>query len=272
MFRIETNTETNSYNVRLSSSIVNLFLIGAVSFLKPRKWLKPIVLMLGLSIALLGGIFFLTGSVDLMLSGFKVAIKRDTGPFLLIAGSAFILIAILSTEKFNLYVGQPKEVEEREKAEEEIGASTDPFSSLELAQKRLNEYYAINQSQAKGSFRWAIFAMFVGLATIVAGVWIFYFRETPNAFLTSLSTAAGIIVNIISGLYIYLHNKTQRRALFYYSQLVKLQHLGLAIRIAESHEDDTNKANAKNKVIDEILSIVKTTAIEESKALAKEES
>ena len=145
-------------------------------------------------------------------------------------------------------IGSPKEVEEREKAEEEAGDSPDPYNFLELAQKRLNEYYAINQSQARGSFRWAVFAMFIGLSTIVAGGWIFYLGDTPNTFLTSLSTAAGVVVNAISGLYLYLHNRTQRRALFYYNQLVRIQNLGLAIRLAESHDDAAQKADAKNNL------------------------
>lgn len=184
-----------------------------------------------------------------------------------IAGFALVLISTLSRPEFNVYIGEPVEVEERREAEALESDSKDPYAALDLATKRLNEYYAINQSQARGSFRWAVFAMFCGLATIISGVWLFYLRGTPNAFLTSLTTAAGIMINVVSSLYLYLHNKTQRRSLYYYNQLVRLQQLGLLIRMAESHPETKDRTASKNKVIEEILQIVRTTADKDAAAI-----
>ena len=112
--------------------------------------------------------------------------------------------------------------------------------------------------------------MFCGLSTIVSGVWIFYLGNKPDAFLTSLTTAAGIVVNIVSVLYLYLHNKTQRRSLYYYNQLVRLQQLGLLIRMAESHTEATDRAAAKNKVIDEVLQVIKSAADKDATAMLEE--
>jgi hypothetical protein len=214
------------------------------------------------------GLLSLSGGLHL--ETYNLSLRRDELLIFAVCGVGLLMLAIMSTGNFSLYIGDIKEVEERERAEEEVRELQDPYSSLELAQKRLNEYYAINQSQARGSFRWAVFAMFVGLSTIVAGIWIFYLGDTPSTFLTSLSTAAGIVVNVISGLYLYLHNRTQKRALYYYNQLVRLQNLGLSIRLAESHTDENQKTDAKNRVINEILSVIKTTAIQESKAITTE--
>lgn len=214
MMRIESGSEPGRFNVRLTSSVGNLILVAATGFLRTQPVLRIVVGIVGAAIALAGTLLFLTGTVGMVVAGVLLQVRGSNAPIFLAFGAGVLLLAFLATNKFTLYIGNPKEVEEREKAEEEAGDSPDPYNSLELAQKRLNEYYAINQSQARGSFRWAVFAMFVGLSTIVAGVWIFYFGDTPNAFLTSLSTAAGVVVNTISGLYLYLHNRTQRRALF----------------------------------------------------------
>lgn len=163
------------------------------------------------------------------------------------------------------------EIEERREAEEQIGTSKDPYATLELDSKRLNEYYAINQAQAKGSFRWAVFAMFCGLATIIGGIWLFYLRTAvPDTFMASLSTAAGLVINAVSGLYLYLHNRTQQRSLLYYGQLVRLQQLGLSIRLAESHDDAPERAKARNRVIDEILAIVHAGAIADANTVTRE--
>ena len=268
--RIESGPEAGRFRVRLPSSIPSLFLVAATEFLKTQRVLRILVGIVGTVIAIVGGSSFIAGEFRILISGVQFQLSKNDASIMAAIGFAVLLLAILATEKFTLYIAGPKEVEEREKAEAQVGDSPDPYNSLELAQKRLNEYYAINQSQARGSFRWAVFAMFVGLSTIVAGIWIFYLGDTPNTFLTSLSTAAGVVVNTISGLYLYLHNRTQRRALFYYNQLVRVQNLGLAIRLAESHDDTTHKADAKDKVIGEILAVIRSTATEEIKALAAE--
>jgi hypothetical protein len=113
--------------------------------------------------------------------------------------------------------------------------------------------------------------MLCGLVTIVAGIWFFYFRsETPDTFMASLSTAAGMIVNVISGIFLYLHNRTQRRALFYYGGLLRLQQIGLTIRLSETHEDDKERASSRNRIIEELLSVVRATSEIDAKTMTKE--
>ena len=67
---------------------------------------------------------------------------------------------------------------------------------------------------------------------------------------------------------LYLHNRTQRRSLYYYGQLVRVQQVGLAIRLAESHPDSVERAAAKNKVIDQILEMVKISNDRDTAAIA----
>ncbi len=262
MGKIVQINQDKKYEIRLSGSIVNLVLFAIVSFLRERKFAREIATSLGVLVLFIGAAAYVFPIYEF---------NRFSLP-LLGAGFGLILSAVLAGKYFDVYVGDPPEVEERKQAEETFKDSKDPYSSLEIDSKRLSEYYAINQDQARGSFRWAVFAMFCGLTTIVAGVWIFYINpeDKPDTFLTSLTTAAGIVVNAISGLYLYLHNKTQKRSLFYYNQLVRIQQIGLSIKLAESHTSDLDKTKAKDRIIDEMLLVIKETSILDSKEVARE--
>jgi hypothetical protein len=256
--------QNGQYDVRLSSSVRNIILVGAVNIARESRALRIIAGVLG-SALLLGGA--LSPLIRLRIDAFSAI--SSPGPMIL--GLALLLPVVLASKSFNLLFAEEPEVEERREAEEEIGESQNPFAWLELDAKRLSEYYAINQAQARGSFRWAVFAMFCGLATIVSGVWLFYLRPgSQDAFLTSLSTAAGVVINVVSGLYLYLHNNTQRRSLYYYGQLVRVQQLGLVIRLAESHDKAEDRSEARNRVIAEILSIARLSAEHDLESAAEE--
>jgi hypothetical protein len=178
------------------------------------------------------------------------------------AGFCFVIVvplifwvAVVSGPHFELVIAEAKASEERHSAEKKFEASRTPEDALHLDLARLNEYYAINQSQARSSFRWAIFFMFLRSATIVAGIWLFYFKTNqPDKFMASLSTAAGLVVSLSSGLFLSLYSKTQGRSLHYYEQLSRLQRISIAIRLANEHNDPEKQTEARNLVIRCLLS------------------
>jgi hypothetical protein len=148
--------------------------------------------------------------------------------------------------------------QEREKAEKKFEETKTVEDALKLDLTKLNEYYVINQSQARSSFRWAVFSMLLGFGTIISGIWLFYFRGgQPDTFMASLSTAAGCVVNLVSALFLYLHSKIQAHALHYYDQLSRLQNLLIAIRIVEAHEDPAARQDSRNVIIRELVSGVR---------------
>ena len=247
------------YEVRLSGSITNALLVAVVSYLREHWAIR--------TFAKLGSLFglFCFSSAILFRDQF---VGHIFGPAVipgLTVSFGLLMFVVLAGRGFFVHLSEPIEVEERRKAEQEIGGSHDPFARLELDTKRLNEYYAINQSQARGSFRWAVFAMFCGFATIILGIWLFSLRpEGHDTVLTALSTIAGVAINVIAAFYLYLHNKTQRRSLSYFGQLVRLQQLGLAIRLARSHPTEQGRSEAIDKIIDELLTIVRLTTERDS--------
>ena len=262
------NSSSAKYKIGLSGSIFNVILFAITNTLKNSKWLRVVIGILGLISLLIGLLLFLTPE------GF---LGRFDYPFL-VSGSTLTLGFILSSSIFELTLENDLSVNaEKERVEAEVKYeqdTTNPFSFLEVDTKRLNEYYIINQNQARNSFRWAVFAMFTGLLTITFGIWFFYLgKNTPqekNTLLASLTTIAGVIVNIVSGLYIYLHNKSQKRSLLYYNQLIRNQQLGLSIRLAESLETKEEKSLSKSKIINQLLEIIKLQTALDNRKIAKE--
>src|ERR1039458_3221543 len=176
----------------------------------------------------------------------------------MIIGPWLLYIATISGPHFEVTFPQRQAAEEREKAERKFEESKTVEDALKLDLTKLNEYYVINQSQARSSFRWAVFSMLLGFGTIIGGIWLFYFRGVqPDTFMASLSTAAGCVVNLVSVLFLYLHSKIQARSLHYYDQLCRLQSLSIAIRLVESHEDLNVRQLARNEVIRELVSGVR---------------
>src|SRR5579859_6092859 len=197
---------------------------GVVEFLRAHKLWRAFVAILGVAI---------TAAALASLAGVKIPGTSGLGIYMIFTFTCpgLIWAAVVSGPDFELAFPSKDAAKERQLAQAKFEQTNAPEDALDLDLKRLNEYYRINQDQARSSFRWTIFTMFLGFATIIAGVWIFYFgKPTPDTFMASLSTAAGIVVQLISGLFLYLHSKTQNRSLYYYDQLARLQRISIAIR------------------------------------------
>jgi hypothetical protein len=237
--------------VTMGSSDWSVAQYGIVEYLRKHPWWRVLVGTLGILCGLLFVISFL---------GFKI--PGIAFSFVFIAVAPWLLwVATVSGNRFQLVFPTAQAQKERQLAEKQFEESQTPDLALKLDLKRLNEYYIINQAQARSSFRWALFSMFIGFGTIVVGIWMFYFGNHPDKFMAGLSTAAGCVLNLVSGLFLHLHSKTQDRSLFYYEQLARLQKVSLAINLVDAHEDATTRANARNVVIAELVSASKTPQI-----------
>ena len=184
---------------------------GVVEFLRVHPICRRIVAVLGVAACITAAAAFGGLKIPGLTMGFL--------PFMII-GPWLLYVATLSGPHFEVTFPQRQAAEEREKAERKFEESKTVEDALKLDLTKLNEYYVINQSQARSSFRWAVFSMLLGFGTIISGIWLFYFRGVqPDTFMASLSTAAGCVVNLVSALFLYLHSKIQARSLHYYDQL-----------------------------------------------------
>jgi len=244
-------TESNNVNaptlIGLSRSSFNIVAYGVIQYLKGKTFLRTVIFISGLLSLILAIVVYLN-----LLPMPSVQLAGKIGFF--ITGGLLLWMAVVSGSNFRVYIREDQATRERITAEEQFENSPNPSAALELDTKRLNEYYTINQGQARSSFRWAVFAMLSGLGTIIAGIWFFYLRQgLQDTFMTSLSTAAGLVVNAISGLFLYMHNKTKEQSVYYYDRLVRLQHISIAIQLAGTHGSEKAREDSTNKVIEYLL-------------------
>lgn len=237
---------TPRYTVKLGTSNWSVATYGIVEHLRIHRVARTLVAILGIGI----GLFSIASLMGLKMDDFE----SYAIPLLLFVVPWLLWVATVSGPAFQLVFPAEQAKQETQQAEKKFEASNTPEDALNLGLKRLNEYYVINQNQARSSFRWAIFSMFVGFGTIIAGIWFFYlYSAAPDKFMAALTTAAGCVVDLISGLFLYLHSRTQERSLVYFEQLAGLQRVILAIRLVSEHRDPQKQTEARNLVIRELL-------------------
>jgi hypothetical protein len=220
---------------------------GVVEFLGVHPFYRLVTGAIGVAFCIACVVGFIFNSTNTKIFGVP-----PMGLFVssIFVGPWLIYVTTISGKHWAVIFPVMQAKEETEKAEREFNKSKTVENALNFDLTKLNEYYVINQSQARSSFGWAVFSMLLGFSTIIAGVWLFYFRGgQPDTFMASLSIAAGCVVNIISVLFINLHSKVQARALHHFDQLSRLQNLSIAIQLIDSCEEPTERQNARNLVI-----------------------
>ncbi len=229
--------------VRLTGTLINVFVVATITYLRGHRWMRFFAAILG----------------SLLLAAWILGFPGFRSEYFLAGGVLLIFAAAVgSSREVDFFISEPEEVLERREIEERLRqqGTANPYEFLDLDSKRLSEYYAINQGQARSGFRWALIVMLLGFGTIIGGVWLFYLRpEAQDKTLTTLSIVAGLVTDFIAATFIYLNNNTQKQSLHYYGRLTSLQNLALSIRLADAHEDAGARATARNKIIDRLLEL-----------------
>lgn len=141
--------------------------------------------------------------------------------------------------------------EERKRITERIAETPKPdiIDTIQLSLNQLNEYYTINKSQARSSFRFSVFAVIVGLATLLGGIWIFYLREAPKVELTAITSIAGVLTQFVGAAYFYLYRRSQEQLNFFFAQLVKMQDTMLSVKLCEQVQPLEKQGALREKII-----------------------
>lgn len=139
---------------------------------------------------------------------------------------------------------------EREEIKKKFSQKQDDvFNTIQLSLNQLTEYYTINLSQARSSYRWSIAAIIVGVITLLSGIWFFYFGNNPNINLAIISGISGTIIEFIGASNIYIYNKSLKQLNIYFRELIAIQDTMLAIELCEKIEDSDKKSQIKEKII-----------------------
>jgi hypothetical protein len=128
----------------------------------------------------------------------------------------------------------------------------DIFHTIQLSLNQLNEYYTINKNQAKSSFRFSVFAIVIGLITIITGIWLQYLdiAKIEISYITSIS---GLILEFIGGAYFFIYKKSLEQVNFFFGQLIKIQDTMLSINLANNIENLDRKTEMNEKIIVSLL-------------------
>ena len=185
---------------------------------------------------------------------------RDLLIVLFIIIAFFLFLTIVSYTSIKIAKGGiGQELNEIKKERNEIkkriskAPQVDIFDTVQLGLNQLTEYYTINKSQARNSFRFSIFAIVLGLITIVGGIWIFYLRDIPNLQLATISSISGTLIETIGGLYFFIYKKSLEQLNYFYDKLTETQNIMLAVKLAESMENEEKKTEIREKIIISLL-------------------
>jgi len=128
----------------------------------------------------------------------------------------------------------------------------DIFQIIDLNLNQVSEYYTINKAQARISFMYSIFAITIGLLTIIAGIWLRYLGkiEFELSFLTGV---AGIISEFIGVSCFFLYKKSLEQLNSFFNQLMVIQDTMLAINLARNLSTPESKNEIETKIISTLL-------------------
>src|SRR5699024_6177458 len=200
-------TKEDKMNILHESILGHVELLA--NHLRNKKRLRISVLTIS-SILLLTGsilIIFFSSNINDYLFGISIAV--------IIISSFLLVSSILGFSNEHVSIKNPFDIELKHlsKEREELKRRTknegskledNVFNTIQINLNQTTEYYTINKSQARNSFGASITAIVTGLITLLAGIWLIYF---DGNFTTSIiSIMAGVLLEIIGGLYFYIYN------------------------------------------------------------------
>lgn len=168
--------------------------------------------------------------------------------FILIGMAVLVFLLVLASYTSVSLTKNGFEVEldnikqEREKIKERISQrENNVIDTIQLSLNQITEYYTINLGQARNSYRWSIFAIIIGFITLIIGVYILFFQNTPNVTVGIITGASSLLLEFIGASNIYIYRKSLSQLNIYFKQLISIQDTMLAIELCERMELNSPK-------------------------------
>lgn len=130
-----------------------------------------------------------------------------------------------------------KFAEEREELNEKIKKENNVMDVIKINLNQLNEYYTINKVQAKRSYTFSITMIVTGFVLIIAGV-ILWFYGKLGLNITIIASLSGVIAEFIGATSLFLYKESTKQIQIFFEKLSYLQHVMLAVELAERLSDD----------------------------------
>jgi len=186
-----------------------------------------------------------------------VALLSILPPYL--AGSlAYAFVAQWASEQERADTQTIRDASDKQTVLEEEIEQRDPDGLVPLirySRIELEKYYATSLSQTQRSFRYSIIAMWLGFALIAAGLafafgWQAFGLTEPPTNVNFLVVGAGILVEFISALFLWVYRKTIDSFRYYYNRQMHMHNVLLCARLAGSMKDGDE---TRKLIVDRIL-------------------
>ncbi|WP_291633037.1 hypothetical protein [Clostridium sp.] len=113
----------------------------------------------------------------------------------------------------------------------------------------LSDYYTLVKVHTNKSFMLCCMSCISGFILIILGLVVIFLNKNLEN-ISYIVTASGIIVEVISGLFFYLYNKTVRQLKDYHDSLLNVQNILLSFKLIESTSNDIEKFAMIKSMID----------------------
>jgi hypothetical protein len=116
------------------------------------------------------------------------------------------------------------------------------FSKLiEINVNNLEKYYKQVKTHTSLSFTFSLVVGLLGFGLIVTGVSNGIINDVSKDYITYISTASGIIIEFIAGVFFYLYNRTVRQLAEYHDKLIEVQNILVSFQLIDIVKDDEKK-------------------------------
>jgi hypothetical protein len=177
-------------------------------------------------------------------------------PFVAIPSGIVFLLSLLAFTPVKIQGGGTVRIElesireERSRIEERLATQKDPdvLDTIHLNLNQLNEYYTINKSQARNSFRFSVFAIVVGLAMLIFSIWMFALQKTSTPQIAVITGISGVLSQFVGGAYFYLYRTSLIQLNYFFHQLVRMQDTMLSVRLCDQMSNQDRQNILREKV------------------------
>ncbi len=166
---------------------------------------------------------------------------------------AFVIIVVAGLIKYKNNIRSIKDAEENINTLMGFSQAHSPseyFSKLiEINVTNLEKYYKQVKTHTSLSFTFSLIVGLLGFGLIVTGVANGIINDVNKDYITYLSTASGVIIEFIAGVFFYLYNRTVRQLAEYHDKLIEVQNILVSFQLIDIVKDD----DKKNTIIENMI-------------------
>lgn len=184
---------------------------------------------------------------------------RDrAAPVIAIMGFVLAAVAVASysestTAGLEIELAPLKEERRRLEAAISGGREPDVFRRLELNLNQIAEYYTINKSQSRNSFRFGVGAVTAGMVLLAVAIAVYLSDESGRLTPATITAVSGVLVQFIGGSAMYLYNKSLGLLNMFYERLADLQETMLAVILTDQISDEGRKDDVRAELIRSLM-------------------